>query len=386
MIAYLLKLDVNENNNRYYKMIHKEDSDIFEIEYGRVGATPMKLKRPMSLWQYTYNSHINEGYVDRTRYLQVKEEGGFAPIKDKQVGEMIDFLLSCTNEVLKRNYTISYKEVSQKMIQDAQELLFQMYDNPSLPYVQEKLPELFMIIPRKMNDVNKELPEKKEEIPILLAKEQDLLDAMRSKVSDEEQDRPVTILEAHGLDITLVTDQEEILQIRKYMKKDAVRFNRAFRVRNKATDERFKEYMHQHGLSKKHIHYLYHGSKNENYWGLIKQGPLLNPKAQITGKMFGYGLYFANKAEKSIKYTSIKGSYWAKGNSDIAYLAVYKVVYKNPFHVYYHKREMCSYTRASIQEHDALFAHGGFDLFNDEIIVYDESQVSLQYLIEIRKG
>lgn len=37
-----------------------------------------------------------------------------------------------------------------------------------------------------------------------------------------------------------------------------------------------------------------------------------------------------------------------------------------------------------IMWHDALFAHGGLDLINDEIIVYNEKQVSLCYMIEIK--
>ena len=87
--------------------------------------------------------------------------------------------------------------------------------------------------------------------------------------------------------------------------------------------------MDVYDYSKDHIHYLFHGSRNENIWGLITEGQNLYPKAHITGKMFGYGLYYANRAKKSINYTSLKDSYWANGNSDVGYLAVYKVLYKN---------------------------------------------------------
>lgn len=41
--------------------------------------------------------------------------------------------------------------------------------------------------------------------------------------------------------------------------------------------------------------------------------------------------------------------------------------------------------KSSIRPHDALFAHAGTSLVNDEIIVYDERQVTLQYLIELEK-
>jgi poly [ADP-ribose] polymerase len=70
---------------------------------------------------------------------------------------------------------------------------------------------------------------------------------------------------------------------------------------------------------------FFHGSRNENFWNILKNGLKLNPKAKITGKMLGSGLYFANKAAKSINYTSLRGSYWSGGTSDIGYMAVFAV-------------------------------------------------------------
>ena len=120
-----------------------------------------------------------------------------------------------------------------------------------------------------------------------------------------------------------------------------------------------------------------------NYIGIMSEGLKLNPKAPITGKMFGHGLYFAPRAKKSINYTSISGSYWAKGSNDQAFLAVFKVAYKNQKDVMTWEPYMSSLR--NIRPHDALFAHAGTSLVNDEIIVYDEHQVTLQYLIELEK-
>ena len=112
-------------------------------------------------------------------------------------------------------------------------------------------------------------------------------------------------------------------------------------------------------------------------------GLILNPNAPITGKMFGFGLYFANKAIKSVGYTSLTGSIWAKGSSKTGYLFVYKVAYKNAKHVQKWSHEMSGYTKKHIAPYDALFAHGGADLKNDEIIIYDEAQATIQYVIEL---
>jgi len=38
---------------------------------------------------------------------------------------------------------------------------------------------------------------------------------------------------------------------------------------------------------------FFHGSRNENWWNIIKNGLQLNPNAKITGKMLGHGIYLA---------------------------------------------------------------------------------------------
>ena len=388
-LVYLVKIDTKKNHNVFYKMIRQ--NDIFIIEYGRIGATPVVMKRPLFLWNETYEKKISEGYVDRTDMVTVKcqKETEYKEIEDEVINHFINYLLQCANIKLKENYNISYKDVSQKMIDSAQDILFSMANNPTLEYIRKKLPELYVVIPRKMKDVADSLPKDEAQIPDVLLAEQNLLDIMTAKVLDdvdrnEVSDERKTILEAYNLDISEVTDKEEISLIKKYLSNESMHmFRRAFRVKNKKTDDRFYQYMKKYGYTEKNIHYYYHGSVNENYWGLITQGQKLNPKAVITGKMFGYGLYYASRAKKSIQYTSLKGSYWKKGNLKTAYLAVYKVLYKNPLHVEVWKPQYETLTGNLLYPHDALFAHAGASLINDEIIVYHENQATLQYIIEL---
>ena len=110
--------------------------------------------------------------------------------------------------------------------------------------------------------------------------------------------------------------------------------------------------------------------------------------------MFGYGTYFADKAKKSIGYSSFRGSYWASGNQDVAYLALYNVHLGNWFHVL---GRNCQYSRhqswmtsldykklRSYGDYDSLFAEGGADLMNNEYTVYEENQSTISYLVEIK--
>ena len=96
-------------------------------------------------------------------------------------------------------------------------------------------------------------------------------------------------------------------------------------------------------------------------------------------KAFGNGIYFAPRAKKSIGYSSLLGSYWTGGTQHKGYLAVYKVLFKNQKDVdVYHP-----YSLRNIKPHDAVYAHKGVSLRNDEVIIFREQQATLQYIIEL---
>lgn len=218
-----------------------------------------------------------------------------------------------------------------------------------------------------------------------MEREYDLLDIMAARAtsgSSVTSSNNHTILEQLGLTIERIQPDSKVeSQIKRFMGTESNdKYVQAFRVRNKHTDDRFYKYMKDNNYSEQDIHYLYHGSRNENWYGLMKVGPLLAPEnVVITGKAFGRGIYFANRAKKSIGYSSLKGSYWTNGTASKGYLAVYKVLYHNPKYV----QTSGQYTLHNIHPHDAVFAEKGKDLVNDEIIVFREEQVTLQYIIEI---
>ena len=104
-------------------------------------------------------------------------------------------------------------------------------------------------------------------------------------------------------------------------------------------------------------------------------------------KMFGYGLYFAPRARKSIGYTSLSGSYWTRGTSNVGYMALQEVAYGVPYDVHSFDSKYYSFDykklRAAKADADCLHAHAGSMLQNDEIVIYDEAQTTIKYLIEI---
>ena len=389
-VAHLCKIDPDANNNRVYIMTDLGNGS-FQVEYGRVGvARMMKKEYPMSFWKEILNKHLAEGYIDRTAEFNisaktVRQENGYAPIENEAVADFVNFLLVASKRVVQQNYTVEHDQVSKEMIEAAQDTIFRISQSTDLNDMRELYKALFVIIPRKMKDVAAALPSSLEEGYEKLLEEQSLLDALKTVKQESVRSNisQKTILDTVGLRVREVTDLEKA-QIKKHLTSESAHlYKRAFRVENIRTEERFREYCKAHGIYDKYIHYYYHGSGNANYWGIATEGLLLNPKAPITGKMFGYGLYFAPRARKSIGYTSLQGSYWRHGGSDRAYLAVFKVAFKNPSHT-----QTChGYTRLhhAPKGHDAVFAHAGVELYNDEVIVYNEAQCTIQYLIEIGK-
>ena len=120
----------------------------------------------------------------------------------------------------------------------------------------------------------------------------------------------------------------------------------------------------------------------------MSNGLLLNPNAAITGKMFGFGLYMGLQARKSFNYTSYEGSYWAHGNSDRAFMGLYDIHYGNPYIVDDFNSRYYKYNYEKLREngdYNSLHADSSKGMLrNDEIIVYQESQADIRYLVELR--
>lgn len=153
---------------------------------------------------------------------------------------------------------------------------------------------------------------------------------------------------------------------------------------------------------------LFHGTRISNMMGILKNGLVVDPSklginVNITGKMFGMGLYFANSCSKSINYCGYNSS------DNIACLFVSEVALgkllkkkssdsslsANNIPVNYHS--VWAQGQSGYKEYDCyddgvqvpsgkLVKHNGndYDLLYDEFIVYHEEQISLRYVIRLK--
>ena len=392
----LRMVNANANNNKEYEMIQLSDSK-FEARWGRVEGSKATRIYSMDKWYSIYDSKIKKGYQDVTEFVSVKTTitSQYAPIEDEAVAQLIEEILRYANEFVKSTYKIDKNSVTQAMIFEAQRLIDELnyYANcNNLQGFNYILSQLFVVIPRKMKDVYEHLAKTDSDFTEIMQREQDTLDTLKSVVAtnscdSSSSDGKKTILDAFGIKIRLCTDEERENCKKKLSSESEHLLDKAFRIEIDALEKKNARYMKENGLTRKNFHFFYHGTRNENVWSILKTGLVLNPKEIFTGKLFGYGLYFAQRAKKSIGYTSLRGTRWANGTSDRGYLFVMKVAYKNPYDVYSWGNNLSTFREKDIKALgcDALFAHKGQMLVNDEVIVYNGGAVVPRYLLTLKQ-
>jgi poly [ADP-ribose] polymerase len=387
----------DDNHNKYYNMV--SDGGTIQVEFGRVGATCQKTSYPDSKWESLIKSKIKKGYKEITHLFvepTAQTKVNFLDISDTYISQLIRKLEAYTKRQVSDNYLVTANSVTQKQIEVAQQVLNQISGLRGLNNdLNILLLELFSIIPRKMRHVkdylyNANLTIKPAILESVVAKEQELLDSMAQQVKQAElvtdnTDSKLTLLDAMGIEIHNIDPTTEgWVKGKLHDLKD--NYLKAFKVVNKKTQARFDAFV-QKSQNKK-TDTFFHGSRNENWLPILQTGLVLRPtNAVISGKMFGYGTYYADKAKKSWGYTSARGSYWARGDATEAYMALFDVHLGNSLRVSRHE-SWCSFLDRSRLlakgNYDSLFAEAGSSLYNNEIIVYTEEQSTIKYLIQMK--
>ena len=398
--TYLIMV-TTANNNKYYNCF--PEGDRFRVEYGRVDATKTTAYYPISKWESQIKSKLKKGYQDVTdlkkdlveEVSSANPESLYKEIENAAIKAIVDKLQSLARETINKNYTVKASAVTQDMVDAAQKIIDALANNSTtVDDFNDNLLKLFTVIPRKMSDVRYYLADKTDDFSKIITKEQDLLDVMRGQIyvrpeiesTVAVEKKQQTILEELGL-VMEETTRDDVALIKTLMKESADKFRKAWRVTNLKTQERFDKFVKENDI--KDTRLLFHGSRSENFWSIIKTGLVLRPtNAIITGKMFGYGCYYAPKCAKSIGYTSLSGSYWARGGNNTAYMALFDVAYGTPYDVYNFDSKYYNLDYNKLQQFksgaNCLHAHADRGMLrNDEIVVYKEEQMTIKYLIEI---
>eukprot|EP01113_Clastostelium_recurvatum_P048697 TRINITY_DN891_c1_g1_i3.p1 TRINITY_DN891_c1_g1~~TRINITY_DN891_c1_g1_i3.p1 ORF type:complete len:569 (-),score=156.00 TRINITY_DN891_c1_g1_i3:158-1864(-) len=354
----------------------------------------------------------------------------------RRVCDLLAQLQKMTAEHVAVNYKVAPRATTLKQVNEAQKVLDNIAgkdvprletattveeQEPIIKDINDQLLKLFAILPRRMSKVSKYLIQPPKDggtalysmadIAALVSSEQATLDAMRTQVeiaiqtkkeekkakeaakekkidhapvekpsAEEHHDR---LLRQISCQMSPVTDPTEIKNIKALMDENRYYFREAFRVTNEKTQPIFDEHMSKSKDATRRL--FWHGSRSENWLSILTSGLQCNPaNAIINGKMFGYGIYFADRFEKSLGYTSINSSYWALGTSSIGYLAIFEVHVGSQYVVHESLPNMTATSLRTYGEYDSVFAKKkpGF-LFNNEFIVYDQAQCTIKYLVRV---
>lgn len=410
------------NSNKEYIMEEQADGRI-KCSYGRVGSTYSVEYKDKHKWESVYKQKTgkSKGYEDVTEYnvtkvevpTNVVKDDGTETIKDSVVKKLIKELMAFANKSIQRNYKVTQEAVSEQQVNAAQDVVNQVSGlikiGVDVKSINDLLIKLYTIIPRKMDNVKNYLMNPivdkmaLERAQHLIDNEQSTLDTMagqvelikKQKEAEEEAKKEnesgkktkvkeVTILDQMGVTIEVEKDKDTLELIKKLMGPNANQMKNVFKVINKKTQAKFDKHMASVDIKKKRLYW--HGSRNENWFNILQTGLLIRPSGAVhTGSMFGDGIYFADKAQKSIGYTSLRGSYWAHGGDNKAFLALFDVHLGKQKEILHHDSTCYSLSKKVLQKEgfDSVFAKGGADLRNNEYIVYDSVQCTVSHLIEI---
>ncbi len=424
---YLVCVNPEHNNNKFYRLIDIGNGQCGAL-YGRCGnenGGSWKTGHehnphpyPAYMFWIKYYEKICKGYKDVTELhntdssTEISAQKKYEPISDKAVNQLIQKLMAFAKKTIDENYTIKASDVTPEMVEAAEKVMTKLRTFGERKRVTKKcidefnktLTELFTVLPRKIDGqgsmgVASQMATCKEHFGDIIQRESDLIDVMKTQVKinitdtkhldDVDHDKKLTLLDALGIECYVATTEQRNKVISKLSDTLKPKVKNVYRVINKNTQKRFDEYLNTHKVNgrKPQVKELWHGSRNENWISIMQNGLLLNPNAVITGKMFGNGIYFAPSSMKSWGYTSASGSYWARGNSDCAFMAVYATAYGTPYVVNSHSGNWYDYNYDRLQkEHPGCYCvHADSSagmLRNDEIIFYKEEQMTINYIVE----
>jgi len=161
-IAKLIMV-TSANNNKFYDMRENTDGT-FTATYGRVGSAGAQAMYNIGQWNSKYNEKIRKGYKDQTRlFTNVvgEESADHLAIDDATVEELIQELMRCARKSIRHNYMVSAEEVTRQQVEEAQavldNLVARVKKGMRTKYFNDKLLELYQVIPRRMSHVKDHL-------------------------------------------------------------------------------------------------------------------------------------------------------------------------------------------------------------------------------------
>ena len=450
----LNQTDIGSNKNKFYIMqiIKNGSQHIVYIRYGRIGEsgrtdykTHPSESSAISFFEKQFRSKTGNAWLDRDDFVKKAGKYFMAEIECADVSEeeesdeeseksdnklddrVIDFLKLISNTTYMKNTLVELEidtekmplgKISQTQIDKAYEILDEINQNLADKDELVRLSsEFYTLIP---NACGRQKP------PIintakLVGKNINLLNELSQMVFGtkavtklkKDKGNLVKLYEDLHTEITPLDKTDDMYKILvDYLKNSKAPTHNfqydvmdIFQIDREFERDRYDAYSAK--LKNKTL--LFHGTRVANLIGIFSNGLLCDPSrlgiiVNITGKMFGLGIYTANSASKSISYCCADtsdniaclfvaevalGKIMEKKQADISLTAKtlprgynsVKGIGKSSFEKY---DEYDDGTRIPAGKIKPVAGSSDRVLLYDEFIIYHDSQINLRYIIKLR--
>lgn len=403
LVERLIFTDLNANNNKFW---HAELKDtILTVNWGRVGDkgqtkiyTHSDVDTAVKDFERQVNGKLRKGYTRQKTIVDgAKPSVNFvAKIQidhsnDAVTSQLINFLVQrnihniegLTNIRMEAGrLTTPLGPVTLEGLKEAEALLVVLSkkDQDFADAANQYLRLIPRNIGRRKIDPRDIFGAAKQ-----LEAEQAMIDSLRAVVRDMEQRTAADIATAPPvfetkLELIPGTDNDW-KRIRKYYEKSLNRNHQSYgrkltSIWRMNIDSATRQFNKDIGNIKE----LWHGTKDANLLSILKNGyviPKRNSGIQVTGRMFGDGVYFSDQSTKSLNYAT---GYWGGGNSQRSFMLLNDVAMGKEF---IPKSSGDLRGGKPPKGYDSTFAKAGTSgVMNNEMIVYNTNQIKPTYLCE----
>lgn len=408
--AYLQFTDGCGNHNKFYKMTENDDGTI-SVVYGRVGTAGTSVDYGYKKsWEELKSSKLRKGYEDVTKYhlepskSNNKVEATNDNIKEPESKEFFNEIYRARKN-FEKEYRFDFKDITKKALEDSEKYIkvlneIKNDDNNSVSISKKiydfnhYLRKIYLTFPRVMSNVQDELAKRTEDFGRIISEETKRLESL--ELIYENQNANVNVNKKYKVECSFsmeratYDEEDEIMQSftkRSYHSstRSEDKFLRAFKVRNKKTDEAFDKYCKANPRAEGNRRILFHGTVKRNLYSIVENG-LIIQRVYANGRAFGNGLYFAEQPEKSIGYTSVENARWTNENENKSVLLLYEVAL-GKMDVVRKKDPDLSGREMKRLGCDSVFAKGRCediraDFENNEFIIYDKDACTVRYMSE----
>ncbi len=394
--------DLNGNNNKYYLVELwplGNGQVVFRASYGRVGNQPQIDERVATpAWvERKIREKMRKGYQEVA--LHRPQVAAVAPPPpsiaiEPSVQQVVDWIYTEAREKIASYLAVGLDAVSQEQIERGRKLLLlalQQYANWEQSQSSGDFQMLSGTVQNFYNAIPTKLPSRITPDTVVknfcasLDEQEDRLNQLEAAIAtlQIEQAQPqVSPYEALGAELSLLPQNSTRFgELVDYIERTLthgynVKVRNIFDVCIAAERKAFE----QNTRGRDNTQLLFHGTAGQNVRHILRSG-LICPRTASNGRMFGHGIYFANRSSKSINYCSVRTRHIPN------FLFLADVALGKP----YVAKDAMSDLREPPKGHDSVWGKAGHtgawggQLQFDEFIIYTNAQQSLRYLVTFER-